>query len=222
MFTDGSLVTHSAMELDATGVATPYTKPSPLGGMGLFCTGKPHPIEYKPDLNRGFLSAEESDRLWGSQSELASQYLMEICLDTEWYRDEVDGNGELRPITAISRYTEFGQKMVWDEDAGAMVMDRGDCNIYLPLFDPKLNPAAYANDRCYGRVDPEESPDEYDEIDFQENALEQIPCLRRGEDGKLWWSSMWLYPRKDWVLQEGVEVEITYAYGWPVEPWMKP
>ena len=48
-------------------------------------------------------------RLWQSQSELASQYLMEVCIDTQWYRDEVTGGGELRPITEMSKYSEFGQ-----------------------------------------------------------------------------------------------------------------
>ena len=41
---------------------------------------------------------------------------MEVCIDTQWYRDEVTGDGALRPITEMSQYAEFGQDMDWDEE----------------------------------------------------------------------------------------------------------
>ena len=46
---------------------------------------------------------------------------MEVGLDTQWYRDEVTGNGALRPITAMSQYSDFGQTLSWDDDDDAMV-----------------------------------------------------------------------------------------------------
>lgn len=63
--------------------------------------------------------------------------------------------------------------------------------------------------------------DRYDEIDLNENALEMIPCLRQHEDGLLYFSSVWLYPRSDWTWKDNVEVEITFGYGWEIKEWMK-
>ena len=89
------------VEHDEDGVAEPFAKRSATGGLGLFTTGKPKPIEYKRDAGRaagGFLSAEEADALWAAQTrpatsatarELCAQYVMEVGLDTQWYRDEV-------------------------------------------------------------------------------------------------------------------------------------
>jgi len=218
-------------EVDEDGSCQPYVKPSTLGGMGLFTKGKPCPIEYKRDSslrNAGFLSIEENDTLWKSQSELASQYLMEVSIDTQWYRDEVTGGGELRPITEMCQYSDFGQDMNWDEEAMAMLLARGQKNIFIPILpkDPtsvdsyKDNVSVAANDRCFG-IDPNEDPDHYDDVDAERNALEMIPCLRKGDDGKLWFSSVWLYPRVDWVWEDGAEVEITFMYGWELMPWMK-
>eukprot|EP00746_Dinoflagellata_sp_MGD_P081393 gnl/MRDRNA2_/MRDRNA2_32379_c0_seq2.p1 gnl/MRDRNA2_/MRDRNA2_32379_c0~~gnl/MRDRNA2_/MRDRNA2_32379_c0_seq2.p1 ORF type:complete len:278 (-),score=46.84 gnl/MRDRNA2_/MRDRNA2_32379_c0_seq2:93-926(-) len=189
--------------LDEDGEAEPFVKESsmPGGGLGLFTVGKPRPIQYRRNASRagaGFLSAEDADALWESQSDVCAQYLMEVGLDTQWYRDEVEGNGALRHITEVSRYTDFGQVMEWDDSDDSIVLVRGDRNIYIPLIDPVLNPAAYANDACFGKVDPGVEPDLYDKIDALQNPLEQIPCLTRGEDGKLWWSSVWLYPRAGW------------------------
>ena len=194
-------------EHDEDGQAEPYVKPSKEGaGKGLFTRGKPRPIEYKRDTGRpngGFLSAAEADALWESQTELSAQYLMEVGLDTQWYRDEVTGGGALRPITEISRYIGFGQKLDWDEKEAAMVLqERGDRSIYVPILDSDLNPAAFANDACFGRHDPADEPDEYDTLDMAQNALEQVPCLTRNDgddgDGKLYFSSVWLYPRSGW------------------------
>lgn len=42
------------------------------------------------------------------------------------------------------------------------------------------------------------------------------------EDGQLWWSSVWLYPRAQWPWSDDAEEEICFAYNWPVENWMKP
>lgn len=154
----------SVVRIDSDGSAVPYVKISPLGGMGLFTKGKPTPIEYKRNKslrNEGFLTAEECDELWESQSELASQYLMEVGIDTQWYRDEVEGDGELRRIADMSRYANLGQPLQWDEDEQAMVMERGSKNLYIPIIEPSENPAAFANDRCFGLADPNEDPDKY-------------------------------------------------------------
>ena len=167
------------VEHDEDGQALPYVKPSREGaGMGLFTRGKPRPIEYKRDTERpngGFLSAAQADTLWEGQGELCAQYLMEVGLDTQWYRDDVTAGGALRPITEISRYIEYGQVLDWDEEADAMVLkERGDRNIYVPVLDTVRNPAAYANDACFGLHDPADSPDAYDELDMSSNALEQV------------------------------------------------
>lgn len=153
-----------ARELDEDGVHEPYVKPAKLGsGLGLFANGKPKPIEYKRDTrlpNQGFLTAAECDELWSTQSKPCAQYMMEVGLDTQWYRDEVDGCGALRPITELSRYTNYGQQLDWDEDAESMVLTvRGDRNIYIPLIDPTENPAAFANDACFGVADPSAAPE---------------------------------------------------------------
>jgi len=217
--------------VDEDGTCQPFVKPSTLGGMGLFTKGKPMPIEYKRDgslRNAGFLTIEENDELWQSQSKLASQYLMEVCIDTQWYRDEVTGDGALRPITEMSQYAEFGQDMDWDEEEMAMVLVRGQKNIFIPILPTDEtsaesysdNVSVAANDRCFG-IDPSETPDLYDDTDAEKNALEMIPCLRKGEDGKLWWSSVWLYPRVDWKWDDDREEEITFMYGWDLLPWMK-
>ena len=214
----------SGLALSEDGTAEPYVAQSASGGLGLFARGKPKPIEYRRDPslpNGGFLSAEQADALWKSQSELSAQYLMEVGLDTQWYRDEVTAGGALRPITHISSYVDYGQRLDWDEETEAMVLvERGHRNIYIPIIDPRANPAAFANDACFGRADPTDDPEKYDCIDEQQNALEQIPCLSRGEDGKLWWSSVWLYPRAEWPWREDTEQEICFAYNWPVEEWM--
>ena len=132
----------------------------------MFTRGKPKPIEYRRDPslpNDGFLSAEQADMLWSSQSELSAQYLMEVGLDTQWYRDEVTAEGALRPITHISSYVDYGQRLDWDEEAEAMVLvERGHRNIYVPIIDPERNPAAFANDACFGRADPAEDAEKYD------------------------------------------------------------
>jgi hypothetical protein len=180
---------------------------------------------YRRDTSlagEGFLSEEQADALWSSQSEMCAQYLMEVGLDCQWYRDEVSAGGALRHITYISRYTDFGQQMEWDEAAEAMVLVRGQRNIYIPILEQAANPAAFANDACFGVVDPGEEPDRYDALSSGANALEQVPCLSRGPEGKLWWSSVWLYPRLDWAWPEAGEeaVEVTFAYGWPLEGWM--
>ena len=115
-----------------------------------------------------------------------------------------------------------------DEEAMAMLLARGQKNIFIPILpkDPtsvdsyKDNVSVAANDRCFG-IDPNEDPDHYDDVDAERNALEMIPCLRKGDDGKLWFSSVWLYPRVDWVWEDGAEVEITFMYGWELMPWMK-
>lgn len=93
-------------EVDEDGVCTPYVKASAKGGKGLFSVGKPAPIEYKRDVtlvDNGFLSAAEADRLWDAAEGPAFDYLMEVGIDTQWYRDEVEGAGELRPITAMGQ-----------------------------------------------------------------------------------------------------------------------
>ena len=60
----------------SSGTCDPYVKPARAGaGMGLFSRGKPRPIEYKRDTSRrngGFLTAEENDALWKSQSEVTA------------------------------------------------------------------------------------------------------------------------------------------------------
>lgn len=109
-----------------------------------------------------------------------------------------------------------------------MLLARGQKNIFIPILpkDPtsvdsyKDNVSVAANDRCFG-IDPNEDPDHYDDVDAERNALEMIPCLRKGDDGKLWFSSVWLYPRVDWVWEDGAEVEITFMYGWELMPWTK-
>ena len=93
-------------ELDEDGVCTPYVKTSAKGGKGLFSVGKPAPIEYKRDVTlaaHGFISACEADRLWAAAEGPVFDYLMEVGLDTQFYRDEVDGGGELRPIAAMGQ-----------------------------------------------------------------------------------------------------------------------
>lgn len=83
-----------------------------------------------------------------------------------------------------------------DEEAMAMLLARGQKNIFIPILpkDPtsvdsyKDNVSVAANDRCFG-IDPNEDPDHYDDVDAERNALEMIPCLRKGDDGKLWFSS---------------------------------
>jgi len=97
----------------------------------------------------------------------------------------------------------------------------GERNIYIPIIKPLENPAAFANDACFGLADPGDDPDTYDEIDSERNNLEQIPCLTKDGDGKLWWSSVWLYPRAEWPWADEKEEEITFAYNWPIEGWMK-
>ena len=120
----------SGLALAEDGTAAPYAKACPSGGLGLFTRGKPQPIEYRRDASLpsgGFLSAAEADALWASQSEIAAQYIMEVGLDTQWYRDEVTAGGALRPITHISSYVEYGQKMDWDEETEAMeLLERGE------------------------------------------------------------------------------------------------
>jgi len=62
----------------------------------------------------------------------------------------------------------------------AMVLvERGHRNIYIPIIEPEANPAAFANDACFGRADPADDAGTYDELDAEHNALEQIPCLTR-------------------------------------------
>ena len=88
---------------------------------------------------------------------------MEVGLDTQWYRDEVTAAGALRPITHISSYVDYGQRLDWDEEAEAMVLvERGHRNIYIPIIEPQSNPAAFANDACFGRADPADDPEMYD------------------------------------------------------------
>lgn len=163
---DDSQPHESGLALSEDGTAEPYVAQSARGGLGLFTRGKPKPIEYKrnPSLpNGGFLSAEEADALWQSQSQLSAQYVMEVGLDTQWYRDEVTAGGELRPITHISSYVDYGQRLDWDEEAEAMVLvQRGHRNIYIPTLDPHSNPAAFANDACFGIADPAEDTEMYD------------------------------------------------------------
>jgi hypothetical protein len=132
---DEAVLPHeSGVELDETGTAEPYAKQSASGGLGLFARGKPRPIEYRRDPslpNGGFLSADEADALWGSQSELSAQYLMEVGLDTQWYRDEVTAGGALRPITHISKYVEYGQRLDWDEETVCTHFRSPDVNMLV-------------------------------------------------------------------------------------------
>jgi hypothetical protein len=269
----------SGLALAEDGTAEPYVAQCASGGLGLFARGKPKPIEYKRDPslpNGGFLSAEQADTLWSSQSELSAQYLMEVGLDTQWYRDEVTAEGALRPVTHISSYADYGQRLDWDEEAEAMVLvERGHRNIYIPVIDPDRNPAAFANDACFGRADPADDAEKYDWCVMKASRCESTssqphldivavawPQYRRAaecpranplsnarvrptkatqslvappetlwariylcsnpcaatdrEDGKLWWSSVWLYPRADWSWHEHTEQEICFAYNWPV------
>ena len=60
-----------------------------------------------------------------------------------------------------------------------MLVERGHRNIYIPIIEPEANPAAFANDACFGRADPADDAGTYDELDAEHNALEQIPCLTR-------------------------------------------
>ena len=55
----------------------------------------------------------------------------------------------------------------------AQVMARGDRNIYVPILKSEENPAAFANDACFGLFDPSEHPDEYDDLDL----AKVIGCL---------------------------------------------
>ena len=55
----------------------------------------------------------------------------------------------------------------------AQVMARGDRNIYVPILKSEENPAAFANDACFGLFDPSEHPDEYDDLDL----AKVIVCL---------------------------------------------
>ena len=67
---------------------------------------------------------------------------MEVCIDTQWYRDEVTGDGELRPITEMSQYSEFGQEMGWNEADMAMELVRGQKNIFIPILPEDPGSAA--------------------------------------------------------------------------------
>ena len=78
----------------SSGTHDPYVKPARAGaGMGLFTRGKPRPIEYKRDTSRkngGFLTAEENDVLWKSQSEVTADALSMRALPCDVFGTLVD------------------------------------------------------------------------------------------------------------------------------------
>lgn len=216
--------------LDEGGEAKLSVKQStfPGGGLGCFATNRPAPLEYVRDHSlprAGFLTQEESDTQWEEKAE-GSTYIMEVTLGADWFRDEVEGNGRLRPMQELHRYVWQGrvsQQLRWDHGSCQYVfLDKNERALYKGLLDPLKNAAPFMNDALFGRHDGDS--DEYEAEDELRNAFTMVPCLRSSPAGgdKVELSSVWYYPRVGWDWGSSREQEVTCGYHWPLEDWMRP
>jgi hypothetical protein len=172
----------------------------------------------------GWLSPQECEEAWDAQ-EPWSAYVMSVELVGEWFRDEADCRGELRPMCHVKDYIQsgrLGQKVRWDGAAGHYVFVPPCRHIcYRGLVDTEWSPASFVNDACFGKFDGQS--DEYSAADECLNALVMVPCLRKvqGASNKVEFNSVWYYPREGWQWTDE-EQEVTCGYHWPLEPWMRP
>jgi hypothetical protein len=189
---------------DEEGSVALQVGPSRLAGLGLFATGpgKPAAIEYL--MGGAPISAEEEREIW--QDKLPGhEYLMSVAaVDDGGFRDET---GRLRPKADVEAYIgRCEQELVWDDT-------KQEWRIFPPLnyvgkLEPIANPAAYANDALYQKLDGVTQTDEYARRDAELNALVMVPGLRRlrqcegdsgdGSDAEFEFCSMWFYPRRGW------------------------
>jgi hypothetical protein len=110
-------------QLDEDGTGELVVGPStfPGGGLGAFASRKPAPLEYKRDLNapnEGWLTQEECDEGWDKKTEW-STYIMEVTLGADWFRDEVEMRGLLRPMQHLHEYVKAGrmaQNLKWNHE----------------------------------------------------------------------------------------------------------
>ena len=212
-------------QLDEEGSGGITVGPShfPGGGLGAFATSKPAPIEYKRDLgapNEGWLTQEECDAGWEAKTKW-STYIMEVTLGADWFRDEVEMRGMLRPMQHLHEYVNAGrmaQNLAWNHEANQyMFMEPKHHYCYRGFMDPGTSPAPYLNDALFGKFDGDS--DEYEAQDELVNAFVMIPCLRRSSQGddKVELNSVWYYPRQGWAWTD-VPQEVTCGYHWRVPP----
>mmetsp|Transcript_46836 Transcript_46836/g.73300 ORF Transcript_46836/g.73300 Transcript_46836/m.73300 type:complete len:170 (+) Transcript_46836:572-1081(+) len=93
-----------------TGKITIKESVFPGGGLGAFASQLPPPIEYKRDRSvgkDGYITQAESDASWARKDE-GSTYIMEVTLGADWFRDEVGGNGKLKPMQTMHKYVRKG------------------------------------------------------------------------------------------------------------------
>jgi len=144
--------------VDQDGTGSLYTRPSLLvdGEMGVFATSKPKPYEYKRDTTaprNGFLTHEESDRSWEAKDEIAT-WTMQVTLGADWFRDDWQGNGQLRPMQDLHLYFVEGklsQDLKWDDERQQYdFVDMDDRVIFRPFKHPVHNPVPFMNDSIFG------------------------------------------------------------------------
>ena len=149
------------------------------------------------------ISEEEEQAIWEHKLP-GHEYLMSVAaVDDNGFRDEA---GRLRPKADAAAYVgRTVQELVWDavKREWQIVPPLN----YVGLLDPSANPAAYANDALYQKIDGVTQLEEYTQQDASLNALVMVPALRKvtqkmnGDQSckEFEFCSMWFYPRRGWT-----------------------
>ena len=184
------------------------------------------------------ISGEEEQTIWEDKLP-GHEYLMSVAaVDDNGFRDEA---GRLRPKADAEAYVgRTVQELVWDsvKQEWQIVPPLN----YVGLLDPSANPAAYANDALYQKIDGVTQLAEYTEQDASLNALVMVPGLREvkkqfdGDQNRkaFEFCSMWFYPRRGWAWTTPDDAtadseasatenentsfgpELTVGYFWPI------